>query len=175
MNSKNNITNKVIEYYNEKGFVCIPLDQKRPTLRRWNTITKTPDKLVVFQNRNIGVLTGRISGITILDLDVKNNGIKMWNKIQTLYPSFKTPTVKTPSKGLHLYFKYNNKLSSFSRFKLNGESVGWDLLNNDRQAVLPPSEISGKGKYKWLVSMEETPIIEMPAWLLNYILLVRYG
>ncbi len=86
------------------------------------------------------------------------------NKIKKMYPAIVTPMVKTPSKGLHIYFQYNPRLRSTSKIKLDNKSIGWDVLNNGRQVVAPPS----KG-YKWMLSIEETPLAKMPEWLEIYI------
>jgi hypothetical protein len=164
---------KKIEYYNNLGFVCIPLKGKVPFLKKWNELTETPS-LKVFTTSNIGVLTGKPSGITVLDIDFKDKGMIIWNKIKTLYPKFKTPTVITPNKGIHMYFKYTKKLSSFSKFNLNGEKIGWDILNGNRQVVIPPSiDIKNNKAYRWLISPDSTPLIEMPSWLIGYILYVH--
>lgn len=164
------ISNEV-QRLNDYGFVVMPLEGKRPILKNWNHLQKTPERLFVFQNRNIGVLTGNISGITVLDIDVKNNGLGTWEHLSMSYPIFKTPMVKTPSGGLHLYFRYNKKIHSFSKFHLRGSTIGWDLLNNDRQVVAPPSFIDTPSKnYKWVITPEETDFIHMPQWLENYLL-----
>ncbi len=153
------------------GFVAMPLQGKRPILKNWNKLEKTPERLFVFQHRNIGILTGRTSGITILDIDMKNDGMTVWKKLSSAYPEIKTPIVQSPSGGIHIYFRYNKKIHSFSRFRLRGRVVGWDLLNNDRQAVVPPSinEITKK-PYKWVVSPKDVEFAPMPQWLEDYLL-----
>lgn len=153
------------------GFVVIPLDDKRPIFKRWNKLTHTPDKLYVFENKNLGVLTGQISGITVLDIDVKDDGLKIWNSLSLAYPEIITPVAKTPSGGLHFYFRFNKKLHSFSKFKLRGKSVGWDLLNNERQVVVPPSiNMSTGSRYKWIASPKTVPFAAMPTWLEDYLM-----
>ena len=162
---------KVVPELVSYGFVVIPLENKRPLLKNWNKLEKTPERLYIFQNRNIGILTGRISGITILDIDIKNGGLELWEKISSAYPEINTPMVKSPSGGLHIYFRYNKKLHSFSRFSLRGSTVGWDLLNNDRQAVVPPSKNMETNKpYQWLVSPKDVSFASMPKWLEEYLL-----
>lgn len=151
------------------GLVAIPLDGKKPILKKWNTLTKTPEKLYVFENHNIGVLTGASSGITVLDIDVKDGGIKLWKSFSSAYPEIKTPMVRTASGGLHIYFQYNKKLHSFSRFPLRGSKVGWDLMNNDRQVVVP----NAQNTYTWITSPDEVHIITMPSWLEEYLLLCK--
>jgi hypothetical protein len=166
---------KVVPELSGYGFVAIPLDDKRPILKNWNKLDKTPSRLYVFQNRNIGILTGRVSGITVLDIDIKNDGLELWTRLSSSYPEIKTPVVQSPSGGLHIYFRYNKKLHSFSRFTLRGKTIGWDLLNNDRQAVVPPSKNMTTGKeYKWLVSPEQCDFASMPQWLEDYLMKCKF-
>ena len=162
---------EVIPRLNGFGFVVIPLNDKKPILKQWNKLLKTPEHFYIFENRNIGILTGHVSGITVLDIDIKDDGLKIWSNISSSYPDIVTPMVKTPSGGIHLYFRYNKNLHSFSRFKLRGHSIGWDLLNNERQVVAPPSmNYITKKKYKWLLSPVTTSIESMPKWLEDYLM-----
>ena len=148
------------------GFVAIPLEGKKPILKKWNLLTKTPERFYIFENRNIGILTGSSSGITVLDIDIKDGGMKLWKGISAAYPEIKTPMVNTASGGLHIYFQYNKKLHSFSRFLLRGSKIGWDLMNNDRQVVVP----NALNTYKWVKSPDEVPVSTMPSWLEQYLL-----
>ncbi len=160
---------KHLDYYTELGFICTPLNGKVPILKKWNQFDHTPD-YKTFNSKNIGVLTGKISNITILDIDFKNNGIKLWKTLIQCYPTINTPIVITPNKGIHVYFKYNKNLESSIKLKLNNKYIGWDVLNNNKQAVLPPSiDIYNNKKYKWVVSPNETSITKMPIWLEQYI------
>jgi Bifunctional DNA primase/polymerase, N-terminal len=161
----------VVPRLSSLGLVVIPLEDKRPILQGWNRLEKTPERLYVFENRNLGILTGHVSGITILDIDVKDHGLETWMKISSVYPDIYTPTVRTSSGGLHIYFKYNKRLHSFSRFTLKGTKIGWDLLNNDRQAVVPPSKNSiTKKAYEWVVSPFDVGFVNVPSWLEEYLL-----
>lgn len=163
-----------VEQLSSYGFVVIPLEGKRPILKGWNKLTKTPTGHNVFENKNIGVLTGTASGITVLDIDLKDNGMKIWEMISGVYPEIQTPMVRTASGGIHLYFQYNKNLHSFSRFTLRGEKIGWDLMNNDRQVVAPPSVSQETNKpYKWLVKPEDVQFAIMPKWLEEYILTMK--
>jgi len=162
---------KIVLELTNYGLVVMPLDNKCPILKNWNKLEKTPSRLYIFQNRNIGILTGRISGITVLDIDMKNDGLTIWNNLSSAYPEIKTPMVRSPSGGLHIYFRYNKKLHSFSRFNLRGKPVGWDLLNNDRQAVVPPSKNPiTKKAYTWIINPKECEFAPIPQWLEDYLL-----
>ncbi len=167
---------KYLDEYSSYKWVCIPLNGKIPILKKWNQFDHTPDAKA-FANRNIGVLTGKASGITILDVDIKDNGLVYWKQIESLYPLIDTPIVKTPSGGLHIYFKYEKSLSSSSRLILKrndttSHRIGWDILNDNRQAVVPPSsdmQINGLKRYKWIQSPSKCKISKMPKWLVDYI------
>ena len=150
--------------YNKRKMVVIPLNGKRPFFKNWTQLDHIPDDYDVFANKNMGILTGKASKITVLDIDVQDSGVAHWNKLKKMYPPIDTPIVKTPSKGLHLYFQYNPRLKSTSKIKLNGDTIGWDILNDGRQVVAPPS--SG---YKWIHSLTNTPLAKMPEWLELYI------
>lgn len=161
---------KVVPEYHSYGFIAIPLKEKAPIMKQWNLMTSPITNIDVFKNHNIGILTGAVSGITVLDIDMKNDGMKIWKAISSAYPEIVTPMARTASGGLHIYFRYNKKLKSFSRFKLRDQYVGWDLLNNNRQAVAPPSVNSKlKKKYKWIAHPSKTDLVKMPAWLEEYL------
>ncbi len=154
-----------LDKYYSINFICTPLRGKIPILKKWNELDHTPD-YNVFKNKNIGVLTGKVSKITILDIDYNDNGMKTWKLLTSLYPKIITPICITPNKGLHIYFKYNKNISSSSRLKIDNKRIGFDILNDGRQAVIPPStDLVNHKKYKWLNSPFTTPIIAMPTWL----------
>ena len=85
--------------------------------------------------------------------------------------------VATLNKGLHIYFKYNKKLGSMGRFKLNGTNVGWDMLNDNRQTeqLLPSIDINNNKKYKWVVKPTGDNIIyQCQKRLEDYIILLHH-
>ena len=78
------------------------------------------------------LLTGKISGIMVLDLDRNHgnnstDGVKSYKKLvdslslsdEDKKKAFDTFTVKTPNGGLHLYFKYREGLKSDSNKDLS--------------------------------------------------------
>jgi hypothetical protein len=130
------------QFYNLFGFVTLPTIGKVPFIKKWNHISKTisPSNL----NHNIAVLTGKVSGISVLDLD---GDIDLFKK---LFGEIDTPTVKT-NKGFHLYFKYDPEIKS--SIKLNGTGlkngkINWDFRNGNLVS-LPPSKINDF-TYKWV-------------------------
>ena len=156
---------KQIEVYNKKKFITIPLNAKFPYIKNWNNFTKP---VHVPNGKNVGILTGKSSGITVLDIDNGNEGLKTWNIISKLYPNIITPTCKTASGSIHLYFKYNKNLPTTIRLKVRDKKIGWDVLNDNSQVVAPPSLGIHNKKYKWIMGLDH-PIVEMPEWLLLFI------
>lgn len=148
--------------YQEKGFVTIPLNKKIPYIKEWQKITES--KEIKNKDENIGVLTGKVSNITIIDIDIQDDGMKMWNKLISIYGDIETVKVKTVNNGLHYYFKYDDSIKSTNKIKINGKKYGIDVLNDKKQAVIPPSRIDKK-KYKFINSLEEYEILNIPDWL----------
>jgi hypothetical protein len=78
--------------------------------------------------------------------------------------------VKSPT-GIHIYFKYNKKLTTTYRIKVNGKKIGWDIKSDNSVITSPPSIIDGN-RYKWIKnkSLDDVKIISMPKWLENIII-----
>jgi hypothetical protein len=106
------------------------------------------------KNDNAGVLTGRISGLIVLDID---------NEI--LFPrEYDIPStfcVKT-SKGMHHYFRLPSDGKNYGNRSIQGE--GFDIKADGGYVVAPWSTHPDGSKYKILV---ETEIAEAPQWLLD--------
>jgi hypothetical protein len=86
---------------------------------------------------NIAVVTGKISGITVVDVDGPD-GLRALDKAGVVLPP--TPTVYTPH-GIHFYYSYQ---------EIPKQSVGIldhvDIRNDGGYVVAPPSVIGdGKG------------------------------
>jgi putative DNA primase/helicase len=76
---------------------------------------------------NWAVATGSMSGVFVMDIDVKANklGQEYWNLLKSLCADpYPTLTCKTPSGGKHYYYKYNPKLPVKSE---NGFMNGIDV------------------------------------------------
>jgi len=91
-------------------------------------------------NYNIGIATGEISGITVIDVDGPE-GIKSSKTIVNVPP---TLTIKTP-RGYHLYFKFTPAFSTGAGF-LPGLDVRNGTIGGQDggYVVAPPSVFDGK-------------------------------
>src|SRR5262245_35684470 len=100
--------------YRRKGYSVIPLHGKKPLLD-WKCYQERKATLEEIENwaiqytemTGIGIVTGKISGITVLDFDLKSEGQATYQKLTVEHGEFpSTPRVKTGGGGRHLYFTY---------------------------------------------------------------------
>lgn len=125
-------------------------------------------------NANIGVPTGPVNGFFVVDIDPKKQGADEWALLVALHGEPVTRRVRTPSGGMHLYFKW-----PASGGIPNGANVwrGIDVRGEGGYVVGPPSHTNEKrdpknaekivtyaGDY---LPVDETPIRDAPAWILE--------
>ena len=110
-------------------------------------------------NDNIAIVTGKLSGITGVDLDGKEacDFAEEHN-----FPL--TPTVKT-GKGFHLY--YRNKEGT-RNFQKRDDLPGIDLRSEGGYVVAPPSIHPSGVQYEWVEgkSLDDLPLAELPEIIL---------
>lgn len=112
---------------------------------------------------NIGIVTGRASGIWVLDVDPEHGGdLKLAALVGAWGPLPETYTVRTGSGGAHYYWRMPDFDFTTSRGQL---PVGLDVRGNNGQVVAPPSR-SLKGAY--LLALD-APVVDAPGWLLRLI------
>jgi len=102
-----------------------------------------------YPEAGVAIVTGKISGVTVLDLDTPEAQATM----AELIPSdSKVPHVSTPRGGSHLYFQYQQDLVTGV-----ARAPGVDVRNDGGCAVAPPSK-GVQGKYKWISNYSLTNI-----------------
>jgi len=109
-------------------------------IKKWN-----------WTNKNIGIVTGRISNAYVIDQDVKDpqkNGVENlleWEADNVrLFPKF---IVKTGGGGCHYYFPYPKDLNLGGA---GGSPLGGVDIRADKQFVVaPPSRHYSGGRYVW--------------------------
>ena len=91
-------------------FPCQPLGKTPATAHGFHDASADPEQLRQWWTENpdynIGIPTGKPSGLVVIDLDVShgNNGLEQWAKITAGHEMPETFTVETPSGGRHLYY-----------------------------------------------------------------------
>ena len=157
---------KILDYaleYINLGFSIIPVkNDKTPFIEEWKpyqNIKPTKEKIIEwFSNpevAGIGIITGRISGIVVLDTDVGSD--------LSMITIPKTPTALSGGGGAHYYFKYPEKgIGSYV-----GILPKIDIRGDGGYIIAPPSLHTSGKNYKWAVSFEETSLANIPTWITN--------
>ena len=150
----------VYRYLSDYGYSVFPLKENEKTpVRSWIEYQNTrldpmeaTDLWGENQNYNIGLVTGSISNITVVDIDVKDpNNQVSFEAFPTTY------TVQTPSGGYHLYYVYNPDIGTSANQYPDLPHV--DIRNNGGYVVAPPSKTE-QGDYKVI---KDVPIAMFPS------------
>lgn len=136
--------NELLEWalkYHKHGFSVIPVSRNKIPLVNWKDYQdKRADEVQIREwfdkpePPNIGIVTGKISGITVVDVE---KGGK-W----TDFPS--TMMCATGGGGVHLYYVYAEGVGNSARIR---ELT--DIRGNGGFVVAPPSLHSSGVKYEW--------------------------
>lgn len=170
-----NMLDSALYYAEEMGWSVIPIipGQKRPMVK-WEPYQKqkaSREQIIQWWKNepraNIGIVTGEISGIFVVDIDSEEGQ----QNIDELIPdSIIVPTATTPRGGKHLYFKYPQG----SNITIGaGKIPGSDFRGEGGYAVAPPS-INGTGKpYKWIIrpDLANLSVADLPILYINKLLL----
>lgn len=97
---------------------------------------------------NIGVVTGQVSGITVIDIDIGDGkfGAESWAEACKDHGEPDTLMAQTGSGGMHVLFQYNSALKTAS----NVLGKGVDCRNDGGYIVAAPSRHRSGGSYAWM-------------------------
>ena len=106
---------------------------------------------------NIGIITGKVSGLFVLDTDSYKPGfdhelLKSWG-----IPV--TPCQRTARGGRQYFFRYNGDATN--AVNVFAKDSGVDIRANGGMVIAPPSKTS-YGEYTWEVSPEEVEFAPLP-------------
>jgi len=120
--------------------------------------------LARWPDANVGILTGAVSGLVVLDVDAQHQGLESLSRIEAAWSAL-PPTVecRTGGGGRHLYYRHpggqvRNKA---------GLSPGIDLRGDGGYVVAPPSIHPSSSVYEWLPRRSPADIepAPLPYWL----------
>lgn len=158
---------KALWYSEKMHFSIIPVKKNKKSFVKWadyQTVKPSRQQLkewwAKWPNANIGIVTGAVSGIDVVDCD-SIDGKNALNEY--LSDTFLTPVVKTP-KGWHYYFRHKPGLANGVRILRD-----CDLRTTGGYIIAPPS-MNGEGlHYEWEEGLKifKTPFQEMPSMLFD--------
>lgn len=158
--------------YAANGWAVFPCAArgKQPIISRGCRAATTDQQLIAtwwqrWPDANIGIATGPISGVCVLDLDNKHHecdGLGWWADQRAEHGEVVTLTSQTGSGGQHLFFTHDDRVRNSSS-KL---APGVDTRGDGGYIIAPPSIHDTGMPYEWIV---EAPIVPVPVWLLAII------
>jgi putative DNA primase/helicase len=159
-------------FYSNHNIKVIPVrrqDKKPLTNHGWKDAST--DKVVLqewnkqFPNCNIGIPTGIINNIFVVDVDGEI-GVQSLAALENAYGKLDAPTVNT-GKGKHLYFKMPENVD----IKCSTSKIAphIDIRGNGGYVVAPPSIHPNGNKYTWVNFDFSQDFPNAPEWLINLI------
>ena len=147
-------------------FPCVPGEKRPLVLRGFHDATADPAQVAEWWSRwpsaNIGIPTGAVSGVEVVDVDVHPTG--------TGFPAFReahrqghaagwAALVRTPSGGLHAYYPVNPDRAQSS---WQAARAHVDFRGDGGYIIAPPSKVLRPGgvraAYRLIVASGDTPV-----------------
>ena len=139
------VETKIIEAYFKNGYSLIPLktNTKIPAIS-WKQYQKKKASYeevlswsFKFPGYNLGIVTGQISKLVVVDIDEPAILPKLLKEL----PELKQTTKVKTTRGFHFYFSLNGngKVKATKNFL----GLGVELFSDGQQVVAPPSKING--------------------------------
>lgn len=160
--------------YLARGWSVIPMEPrgKRP-LVPWTEYQLRPATIEELEGwfkrwpkANVGIVTGAVSGVVVLDVDERHGGTISLSQLNAeLGPGPMTVEAATGGGGRHLYFRHpGGRVANRA-----GLRPGIDLRGDGGCVVAPPSVHPSGRPYAWLPgrSPNEIEIAAPPSWLLS--------
>ena len=179
-----------ITRYKQQGLACFPLrlaeefSEKHDKWKKqidapskWQDLENSSGFVVETKHNAIGILTGKKSGIFVLDIDVVQHWIE-WLKSHERYDDWieleKTlVTVRTASGGSHFYFLFTENLAQLKgTSKCFGGHWEIDSRTSGNFVYAPPTchvTENVDWKYTWVRSIFDYPLVEMPDYIVNWL------
>ena len=170
--------------YAARGWAVVPVHTPRPqgcsceqdcgssagkhprTRHGLKEASRNPDRIWSWWRRwpeaNVGIRTGRESGLVVLDVDVRHDGEASLETLEATYDRLPaTLTAHSGGGGRHLYFQHpGGHLPNCAQL---GGCSGLDVRADGGYIVAPPSLHQSGHRYTWEEPLH--PLEALPRWL----------
>ncbi len=150
-------------------FTCVPNEKRPLTKNGFKDASSDPEQvarwLAQWPNANVATPTGEAAGADVLDVDVKEGAVgdvSLAKLVAEFGPLPKTWTQRTPSGGVHYFFRPTAGLKT----SIGKLAPGIDVKAEGGYVLIPPSVIDGN-PYVWEVHPSDCPLADMPQWLID--------
>lgn len=112
-------------------------------------------------NANVGVVTGEVSGVVVLDVDPRHDGDHTLAELEAAWGPLPVTAVDiTGGGGWHYWFASTGDLISSVEL-----GPGLDVKGEGGLAVAPPSRHASSRRYRWLIPPDSLDLAATPHWL----------
>ena len=158
----NNVSEQALSLSERFSWSIVPVGVDKKPLDEWKKYQnqkagreQLQEWFKKYPAANIGVVTGKISNLVVLDIDPRHGGN------EDLFDEIITVKSKTGGGGWHYYFNYKEGIHNQA-----GIINGLDVRGEGGYVVVPPSLHKSGNRYKWINSPFDTPIIDVPSKVL---------
>lgn len=163
-NNTNNILEQALYYLEKLEWSVIPVGTDKKPLVEWKlyqTQKATREQIAEWfskPNVNIGIITGKISKLVVVDIDPRHNGT------DEAFKDLQTVKSATGGGGWHYYFQYEEGIQNSASIK-----PGIDIRGEGGYVIAPPSLHNSGKSYEWIVSPENNFIASLPVFINEWI------
>jgi len=155
--------NEWVELYTKDfGFNCLPVKDKtkEPDVISWKQYQSRLYEGKFQDNQGIAIITGKISGLLVIDLDHKSLLNEVFtNPEELLHHTFVVET----HRGYHIYCKPKNGVYPPSAKLKREDGKGIDIKGEGGIVIAPPSNHPDGGKYKVISFSKKIEEIDLDA------------
>lgn len=148
---------------NNKKVIIYPYPWKK-----YQTEKATESEVKSWKAPNIGIVTGEVSGLLVLDCDEYKPSFD-----KELMRSFRlpiTPVQETAGGGKQYFFRLPRGVQIRNSVSIGHPDSGIDIRASGGMVIVAPSKTS-YGEYSWLVDPESTPLADIPEKLLDMLII----
>ena len=154
--------------YASRGWAVLPCrpSGKEPAIRGGFKAATTEKRAIVAawtgqSAANVGIATGAMSGLVVLDVDPRNEGDASLAELERIHgPLPITATVETGGGGRHFYFA-----APEGAVRSGVLADGLDIKADGGYVIAPPSVHPDGGVYRW-ANGPTVPLAPCPEWIL---------
>jgi hypothetical protein len=148
-------------------FPCLPRGKTPATSRGFKDASVDPDVIRAWWRQadfNIGIATGAISGILVIDIDGIDAEAEL-AKLERDHGALPASVEVITARGRHVYLRWPEAAVRNSASRL---APGIDIRGDGGYVIAPPSIHPSGRRYMWSVD-SASAFAEPPLWLLNLI------
>ncbi|MEQ8852874.1 bifunctional DNA primase/polymerase [Gimesia sp.] len=161
MNHRERVISQAVKYAAHFGLAVLPLSssKKPPSNYSWEPLQQrrmtVPEITSCPVWENVGIVTGEVSGVAVVDCDTMEAANQFWQKRPT-------PVVVQTPKGFHFFYRHPGQPVKTC------QADGFDIRGDGGYVVAPPSVVAGK-TYSFDRGADELFPEKLPLFDLNWI------